>query len=85
MEIHGVEGGFLSTRGQPEWFFLKGLEERKDQLQRVTSPRNLAEDVISALRDGTPLTCDALDGRKSVELLTAIYASARQDGAVVCL
>lgn len=85
IEIHGEEGGFLSTRPEPEWYFLDGLEKRKQELKRITPARNIVQDAVSAIANGTPLQCDALEGRKSVALLNAIYASARQDGAPVTL
>jgi UDP-N-acetyl-2-amino-2-deoxyglucuronate dehydrogenase len=85
IEIHGTEGGVIAMRGEPEWHFRDEFADRKDVLQRVTAPRNLAEDFVSALRHGTPLICDGVEGRRATELLTAIYASAQQDGAVVSL
>lgn len=83
LEIHGSEGAFLNTRSKPEWIFLEGLENRKEQLQRVTSSKNVIEDMVSALTRGTPLVCDGENGRESTALLNAIYRSAKQDGAPV--
>lgn len=86
LEIHGSEGGVNAPMGKPyEWRFLKGLEGRGEQLQTLFPYRNIFEDVISALRHGTPLTCDGQQGRDTVEMLTAIYESARNNGAPVTL
>jgi len=32
--------------------------------------------MVAAIKNGAPLVCDAREGRKSLELLTAIYKSA---------
>ena len=70
-------------RGEPEWFFLKEHADRRDRLERVVPHRNIIQDVVSALVDGTPLLTDAQDGRASIELLSAVYESARAGGAPV--
>jgi UDP-N-acetyl-2-amino-2-deoxyglucuronate dehydrogenase len=85
LQVHGAEGGYISTRPEPKWFFIEECADRKEQLQRTTEARNSVENMVSALRDGTPLLCDAEEGRKSIELLTAVYESARQDGKPVSL
>ena len=46
-------------------------------------PMNIIEDVVKALRDGTPLACPIEEGRKSVAILEAIYASAQAGGRAV--
>jgi predicted dehydrogenase len=83
LEIHGSEGGFISTRAEPEWYFLDGMEDRKQKLERLTPANNAVEDFVSAVRDGTPLLCGAVEGRKSMALLAAVYESGRRDGAPV--
>ena len=85
LEIHGAEGGFISTRTEPEWYFLEGMEDRKQKLERLTPANNIVEDFVSAVRDGTPLLCDGEEGRKSIALLAAVYQSGLQDGAAVTL
>lgn len=40
-------------------------------------PKNIIEDVISALTKGTPLACDGHEGRRSTEILCAVYESAQ--------
>jgi UDP-N-acetyl-2-amino-2-deoxyglucuronate dehydrogenase len=44
-------------------------------------PRNVIEDVVSALTRGTPVACPPEEGRKSVAILEAVYRSARRGGA----
>ena len=42
----------------------------------VSAHQRVLEDFIRAIRTGVPPACDGREGRKSVELVTAIYASA---------
>ena len=44
-------------------------------------PKNIIEDVVSALVHGTPLACPPEEGRKSVAILEAVYRSAHRGGA----
>lgn len=44
-------------------------------------PRNVIQDVVSALTRGTPVACPPEEGRKSVAILEAVYRSARRGGA----
>ena len=86
VEVHGSEGGVsanLNPDGEVAWSFLEGMETREDSLQRVAPVQNIVEDVVSAVRDGTPLVCDGQQGRRSVAVLNAIYASARANGRPV--
>lgn len=86
IEIHGSEGGaVVDFSGETKWFFLDGMADRQEKLQRLTAPQNIVEDVISALCHGTPLLCDGDQGRLSIELLTAVYESARNGGLPVDL
>ena len=48
----------------------------------VRGHRRAIEDFVSAIRTGAPPLCDGRDGRRSVELVEAIYRSARAGGAV---
>ncbi|MFQ6131610.1 MAG: Gfo/Idh/MocA family protein [Armatimonadota bacterium] len=40
-------------------------------------PKNIIEDVVSAVARGTPLACDGHEGRHSTQILCAVYESAR--------
>jgi len=44
--------------------------------------RRIFEDFLSALREGTRPICDGREGQRSVELVRALYASARTGAAV---
>lgn len=86
VEVHGSEGGVsadLNEGGEVSWSFLDGMENRREALQRAVPVRNIVEDVVSAVRDGTPLVCDGEQGRRSVAVLNAIYDSARANGRPV--
>ena len=48
----------------------------------ASAHRRVIEDFIDAIRSGRPPACDAREGRKSVELVEAIYRSAREGCAV---
>jgi predicted dehydrogenase len=86
MELHGSEGGVhADLSGNVSWYFRDGFEEREQQLQRLTPHRNVIEDVVSAVRNGTPLACDGAQGRRSIALLDAIYTSSRQGSTPVVL
>jgi len=78
LEVHGNEGGVLTTRNpEGEWFWLEGCEDREEQLQPVNPYANVVENAVAAVNDGVPMACDAEDGRASIQLLNAIYTSAR--------
>ena len=44
-------------------------------------PKNVIEDVVSALTKGTPVACPPEEGRKSIAILEAVYRSAKRGGA----
>ncbi len=48
----------------------------------VRGHRRVLEDFLSAVRTGAPPLCDGRDGRRSVELVEAMYRSARLGGPV---
>ena len=75
IEIHGDKGGaIMDVHGQVQWFF----RDESITLPDVEPPfTNSAENMVAAICDGTPLVCDGREGRKSLELLTAIYRSAQ--------
>ena len=41
-------------------------------------PKNIIEDMVSAITKGTPVTVDGIEGRKSVEIFCAMYESAQK-------
>lgn len=77
IEVHGDRGGaiLLSKEGPPRWYFL----EEGQQPPEVSLPvRNVVEDVVRALREGTPAMVNGWEGLKSLEILIGIYTSARE-------
>jgi predicted dehydrogenase len=80
VEVHGDKGGaILDVNGQVRWFF----RDESVAPPEVSPPfANSAENMVAALRDGAPLVCDGREGRKSLELLTAIYRAAQTGQSV---
>jgi len=40
-------------------------------------PANIIEDMVGAVRDGKPVQCDGYEGRKTVQIIEAVYESSR--------
>lgn len=81
-EVHGKDGGVLldDVLGGTIRVFGEGLEDR---LQKIKNPiSNVVADMVSALEHGTQLRVDGIEGRRTVELLEAIYKSARAGNRV---
>ena len=53
-----------------------------DLAELPDAPQNIVEDMIQAIRDGKPVACSGPEGRRSVELLEAMYLSSREDREV---
>jgi predicted dehydrogenase len=84
IEVHGTEGAAHSSIGQgAEWRFLDAFADRRQQLKPLYPYRHIFDDVVSALRHGTPLACRGEQGRTVVEVISAIYESARNGGEPV--
>ncbi|HID06720.1 MAG TPA: Gfo/Idh/MocA family oxidoreductase [Armatimonadetes bacterium] len=82
VEIHGVDGGVIAhvfIGDVEQWFFRDETRQPPDVQPRVS---NVIEDVVTALRTGTPVEVDGREGRRSLEVLTAIYTSAREQRPV---
>jgi UDP-N-acetyl-2-amino-2-deoxyglucuronate dehydrogenase len=76
VEVHGEQGGAILTfQGEPKWYFLDDGQQPPDVTPRV---KNVIEDMVSAVRDGTPVAVDGHEGRKSLEVLVGIYTAARE-------
>ncbi|MFA0759520.1 MAG: hypothetical protein PVTTEEND_001211 [Candidatus Fervidibacter sp.] len=80
VEVHGEKGGaILDVNGQVRWFF----RDESVAPPEVSPPfANSAENMVAALRGGASLVCDGREGRKSLELLTAIYRAAQTGQSV---
>lgn len=82
VEIHGTDGGVIAhvfVGDAEQWFFRDTAIKPPDVQPRV---KNVIEDVVSALLHGTKVAVDGREGRRSLELLTAIYMSALQNRSV---
>ena len=77
LEIHGTEGAVIALRGDPVWLFHD--ESRLQKLQRQ-SPLAGSIANMEAVLNGRcdKLICDGHEGRKSIEVLTAVYKSATE-------
>lgn len=78
-EVHGTEGGVLidaALTGEARYFG-DGVEEK---LASIENPlKNVVEDVVSCLTNGTKLRVDGREGRRTVALLEAIYQSSQEE------
>lgn len=80
LEVHGDKGGaIMDMNGKVQWFF----RDESIKPPEVDPPfTNSAENMVAAVKEGAPLVCDGREGRKSLEVLTAIYKSARTNTPV---
>jgi UDP-N-acetyl-2-amino-2-deoxyglucuronate dehydrogenase len=77
IEIHGSEGAIVAMRGDPVWLFHD--ETRKEKLQRASAFKTSVENMASYLNGKTDfLICDGKEGRKSIEVLTAVYRASKE-------
>lgn len=83
-EKGSVEIGGFAVNSMKEWQFEDMRPEDDTVLQKFReNPPNVygfgharyLENVVNAIRHGTPSLVDGLEGRKSLELITAIYES----------
>src|SRR5207247_9832789 len=76
VELNGEEAGALHLfHDEPTWYF---LDDQRQPPDVTPSVRSAAEDMVRALRDGTPVAVNGREGRKSLAILAAIYTSARE-------
>lgn len=83
-EVHGTKGGILidSALDGTARYFGEGLEQK---LAAIDNPLNNAiEDAVAAIEHGGSMRVDGREGRRTVALLEAIYASSKV-GAKVAL
>jgi predicted dehydrogenase len=76
--VHGSEGGVLidAVLSGEMRVFGDGIEEK---LLSIDNPiKNVVEDLVSAIDQGTKLRVDGREGRRTVALLEHVYASSRQ-------
>jgi predicted dehydrogenase len=77
VNVHGNRVG-ITTRNMHlgDWHVLEGGEP--PQIEPPEGPSNIAEDMVAVLRNGRTPMVDGREGRRSVELIQAIYRSARE-------
>jgi len=74
-EIHGTKAAAGNGSVLGEYF--KALDDAVIEPQaNPEDPNNIFEDVVRHLQTDEPVVCDGVEGRKSVELILAIYTSA---------
>jgi len=81
IEVHGSKGA--AAWGSINGEYSKFLDESASLPEPpADAPKNIFEDVVRALRTGQNVLCDGSEGRKSVELILAIYKSAMENRPV---
>jgi predicted dehydrogenase len=83
-EVHGTDGGVLITdalQGEMQ-LFGEGLEQRLSAFGNGV--QNVIEDMVAVLETDGQLRVTGPEGRRTVALLEAIYASARSGTAMAC-
>ncbi|KPJ62331.1 MAG: hypothetical protein AMS15_04265 [Planctomycetes bacterium DG_23] len=77
VDVFGDKGGVSTANGKVEALhFPKEVEPA--ELPEPEGAANVVEDAIGVLREGKRCAVDGPEGRRSVELLSAIYESARR-------
>jgi len=72
IQIHGTKG--VIGKGPEVWEFVG----EPPQIEVEPHPRNIVEDAIGVIREGKQPAVDGREGRKSVEIILAIYKSWRE-------
>ena len=72
IEIHGEKG--VVGRAPEVWEFV----DEAPEVEIPEGPSNVIQDAIAVIKDGAKPAVDGYEGRKSVELIQAIYKSARE-------
>lgn len=87
IETQGTSGSIRLTDWRvQEWRFRDEEDDGAPAWQPdlpADRPMNIIEDVVGALRNGASPACPIEEGRKSVAILEAVYASARANGREV--
>ncbi|MDE0020398.1 MAG: Gfo/Idh/MocA family oxidoreductase [Candidatus Poribacteria bacterium] len=71
VQVHGTKG--IVGTGPDVWEFVESGVE----VDPGPSPRNTTEDALLVIQEGKKPACDGNDGRRTVELFNAVYASGR--------
>jgi len=78
IEITGDNGSIVWKDGKVLLYKCKDDPESLDEFQLDPNrPKNIIEDIVSAIKIGTPVTVNGNEGRKSVAIFNAIYKSSK--------
>jgi predicted dehydrogenase len=85
IEVHGDQGGGSTLRvkygtDEVQWFFAG--DKKQPTTPKPVAPTNVIEDFVAAMRDGRDPLVTGTEGRRSIELLTAIYKSSQKSKPV---
>ena len=96
-ELHGTSGGVVTMTTSGEYFnkptntpYVQtwlvtdeaGETVSTEPVEPVDGPANVMEDLVATLRDGAAPMADGREGRKSIEILNAVYISAHTGSEV---
>ena len=83
MEIHGDKGGVVTEGDQITYWKVEGEgEEDNGERPLPKRPQNTIEDMVEAIREDRPPRIDGHEGKKSLEIIKAIYRSAESGKTV---
>ena len=79
IEVTGDNGSLVWKDGNASLYKLKDNPEADlDEYQiDADQPKNIMEDMVSAVKKGKPVMVDGEEGRKSVAIVSAMYESSR--------
>jgi len=79
LQINGSKGTITMDKSGEIELLIAGKENMTvDQIEiDVDLPSNVIEDMVGAVTEGRPVIVDGEEGRKSVQIFTAIYESSR--------
>jgi predicted dehydrogenase len=79
IEITGDNGTIVWKDGEVLLYSLKDDPQASLNKfeQNLNLPSNIIEDMVSAIRNRTPVICNGVEGRKSVVIFNAVYESSR--------
>jgi predicted dehydrogenase len=76
MEFTGTNGTLSWKNAEVDLYHLADSPDASlDDVEIELGPRNVIEDMMSAITKGTPVAVNGAEGRKSVAIFCAIYES----------
>ena len=83
VEVHGDKGAVVTSNNAIEYWKMEGEDEATDDFV-YEGPKNVIEDMIGVITEGKAPRVSGPEGRKSLEIVLAVYESAKK-GAQVTL